>query len=94
MGHCTQRQCKVLEAGHVKAMGQNEDQAAGGENEDEATMGGENKSFVLGFFSWSNYYQGTDRTRGELGTGQALLGLLPNGRSRLIDSENGWHGIS
>jgi hypothetical protein len=50
--------------------------------------------FVLGFFSWSNHRQGTDRTRGELGAGRALQDLLPNRRSRLIGSENGWHGIS
>jgi hypothetical protein len=50
--------------------------------------------FVLRFFSWSNRRQGVDRTWGELGTGQALLGLLPNGRSRLIGGENEWHGIS
>ena len=31
---------------------------------------------------------------GELGTGRALLGLLPNGQSRLIGSENGRHEIS
>ena len=42
MGHCPLRQCKVLEAGQVQAMGQNEDEATGRENEDEATMGGEN----------------------------------------------------
>ena len=42
MGCCPRRQCKVLEAGQVQAMGQNEDEATGGENEDEATMGGDN----------------------------------------------------
>ena len=42
MGRCPWRQSKVLEAGQVQAMGQNEDEATGGENEDEATMGGEN----------------------------------------------------
>ena len=42
MGHCPRRQCKVLEAGQVQAMGQNEDEATGWENEDEA-MGGENE---------------------------------------------------
>ena len=45
--------------------------------------------FVLGGFSWSNSRQGADRARGELGTGRVLLGLLPNGWSRLINSENG-----
>ena len=42
MGRCPRRQCKVLEAGQVQAIGQNEDEAARGENEDEATIGGEN----------------------------------------------------
>ena len=42
MGRCPRRQYKVLEAGRVQVMGQNEDEAMGGENEDEATMGGEN----------------------------------------------------
>ena len=42
MGRCARRQCKVLKAGQVQAMGQNEDEATGGENEDEATTGGEN----------------------------------------------------
>ena len=42
MGHCPWRQCKVLKAGQVQAMGQNENEATGGENEDEATTGGEN----------------------------------------------------
>ena len=41
-GRCPRRQCKVLEAGQVQAMGQNEDEATAGENEDEATVGGEN----------------------------------------------------
>ena len=36
---CPRRQCKVLEAGQVQAMGQNEDEATAGENEDEATVG-------------------------------------------------------
>jgi hypothetical protein len=40
---------------------------------------GRTNGFILGFFSWSNYHQGADRTRGELGMGWALLGLLPNG---------------
>jgi hypothetical protein len=39
---CPLRQCKVLKAGQVQAMGQNEDEATGGENEDEETTGGEN----------------------------------------------------
>ena len=42
MGHCPRQQCKLLEAGQVQAMGQNEDEATGAENEDEATTGGEN----------------------------------------------------
>ena len=83
----------MLEAGQVHAMGQNEDEATGGENEDEATTGEENY-FLLEFFSWSNRRQGDDRTRGEMGMGRALLCLLPNEQSRLIGSENGWHGIS
>ena len=40
--HCPWWECKVLEAGQVQAMGQNEDDAMDGKNEDEATMGGEN----------------------------------------------------
>ena len=55
---------------------------------------GRTNGFVLGFCSWSNCHQGANRTRGELGMGQALLGLLPNGWSRLIGSENRRHGIS
>jgi hypothetical protein len=39
---------------------------------------GRTNGFVLGFFSWSNHHQGIDRTQGELGMGQVLLGLLPN----------------
>jgi hypothetical protein len=46
------------------------------------------------FFSWSNRRQGTDRTRGELGTDRVLLGFLPNEWSRLISNENKRHGIS
>jgi len=55
---------------------------------------GRTNGFVLRFFSWLNHRQGADRARGELGTDRALLGLLPNGRSRLIGSENGRHRIS
>jgi hypothetical protein len=40
--------------------------------------------FILGVFSWSNRRQGADRT----------LGLLPNGRFRLIGIENRRHEIS
>jgi hypothetical protein len=32
---------------------------------------GRTNEFVLGFFSWSNHRQGTNRTRGELGMGPA-----------------------
>ena len=42
IGRWPRRQCKVLEAGQVQSMGQNEDEATGGKNEDEATTGGEN----------------------------------------------------
>jgi hypothetical protein len=55
---------------------------------------GRTNGFILGFFSWSNRRQGADRVRGEFRTGRALLGLLPNGQSRLIGTENGLHGIS
>jgi hypothetical protein len=55
---------------------------------------GRTNGFLLEFFSWSNRRQGADRTRGELGTGRALLGFLPNEWSRLIGSENERHGIS
>ena len=47
-----------------------------------------------GFLVGRTTAKGAVRTRGELGTGQMLLGFLPNGWSKLIDSENGRHGIS
>ena len=31
---------------------------------------------------------------GPEGSWERVQGLLPNGQSRLIGSENGWHGIS
>ena len=84
----------MVEAGQVLATSQNEDEAMGGENEDEATRVGRTNGFILGFFSWSNRRHATDRARGELGMGRALLGLLPNRWSKLIGSENRRHGIS
>jgi hypothetical protein len=75
-------------------MGQNEDEAWVERMRMKQQRVGRTNGFVLGFFSWSNCHQGADRTRGELGTGWALLGLLPNGRSRLIDNKNGQHEIS
>jgi hypothetical protein len=79
----------VLEVEQVHAMGQRVERMRMKQQRVGRTNG-----FVLGFFSWSNRRQGTDSTQGELGTGRALLGLLPNGRSRLIGSENGRYGIS
>ena len=84
----------MVEAGQVQATGQNEDDATGGENEEKQQRVGRTNGFVLGFFSWSNRRQGADKAQGELGMGRVLLGLLPNGRSRLIGSENGRHMIS
>ena len=84
----------MLEAGQVQATSQNEDEELVGRMKMKQQHVERTNGFVLGFFSWSNRRQGTDRARGELGTGRLLLGLLPNGRSRLIGSENGWHGIS
>jgi hypothetical protein len=55
---------------------------------------GRTNEFVLVFYSWLNHHQGAYRTRGELGMGRALLGLLPNRWSRLIDSENERYEIS
>jgi hypothetical protein len=74
--------------------GQNEDEAMGGRSNMKQQRVGRTNGFVLGFFSWSNHRQGADRARGELGMAGVLLGLLPNGRSRLIGSENGRYGIS